>query len=121
MEMNLLIFILGLSFLFPFVLFLVGVLRKSFAFSLMGAILMILFSIVFIVVGNLGDPTDNYTVMLNGVQSNISITGGSSVEYVLTNAFGIVSAIFSSFLLLFTVWSQKHRGTGEDDKVQTGD
>jgi hypothetical protein len=113
--MELLAISLVLSFIFSFGIFLIGVTRKDFYFSLIGAIMMMLFSITCIIVGYFGDGTEKITLNNSVTKKTFVIEEDNPVEKVITLAFGIVSFIFSSVITIYSIWSQKNRESGKDE------
>jgi hypothetical protein len=101
-------------------LFLLGVIKKSLMFSIIGSLLLMIFSLVCVIIGIMGSGIQmTHLNVTNGTGAvntyNITIDKDKSIGETITLSYGIVSFIFSSLLLLYTVWSQKHRETGKED------
>lgn len=113
--MELLIMTLLVSFLFSFIIFLLGVSKKNLAFSIIGSILLMLFSLTCVVIGSLGTGISKTTFNDTITTKTFIVDEGKTIEDTVTLIFGVIAFIFSAILLVYTVWSQKQRGEGVED------
>ena len=114
--MELLVLILVLSFIFSFGIFLLGVFRKDYIFSIFGSLLLMIFSLVCIIIGVLGTGAESTTFSDGIINKTFTVTEGDRIDNTITLAFGIIAFIFSALLMLYSAWSQKNRNSGDDDE-----
>jgi hypothetical protein len=94
------------SFIFSFLIFLVGVIKNSWVLSFSGSLLLVLFSSVTIVMSSMG--VEASTITVNVTDSDGSDVSTVDVESVgndpYTFVFALIMGVFSCFFMLFSLF-----------------